>query len=323
MGSPGPTEDFSGVRWIAEHIPFYRVIYGAEGIDPRTITSYGEFSRLPTLRKGLLRSVNPDLLHPPGAVHEITFESSGTTGRPLVTKYTLEDYMRSITKLAALREREDFRGKKVLMLLRKGHSAEFGTRKGFELLEAERIDLAPSFKPEEVLRGIEEHRYNVLVGIPENPKFPGTSLLDLLGADKEGVVGSHVELAICVGGELREEARTQMAAAGLDVVSSYGSTETAGIATEKRGCKRQHVYSDSLVEVLRDGKPAGPGERGSIVVSTLARRGSTTYVRLLTGDSAVYHPPPCRCGEDMATLEGVKREEEQDLYLESGCRVMV
>jgi phenylacetate-CoA ligase len=311
---------------IMEEVPFYRAIYGAEGIRPAEIASYSEFaSRVPILRKWLLRNTNPDLLHPAGVSHDLLFSSSGTTGRPLITKYTLEEYISSLRGLVEMRREEGFEGKRVLLLLKEGHSSEFGTRKGFEWLHAARIETVKRFHPDSILQEIREGRYEVLVGLPENPKFPGTSLRDLLDADQEGLLEDSVQVVISLGGVLSPEVRGRFQRRGIDVISSYGSTETAGIASEKRGCPRQHIYTDSLVEVLDgEGRPVREGERGEVVVSTLGRRKSTLYLRLATGDSAIYLPPPCPlCGEAKATLEGVRREEERDLYLESGCRVLI
>ena len=97
---------------------------------------------------------------------------------------------------------------------------------------------------------------------------------------------------ICCSGEVlyptQRAALTQ--AWGVPVFEEYGSQETGAIANDDLAgvfhLNAEHV----LVEVLRDGKPAAPGELGEVVVTNLTST-LMPFVRYATGD-VIRQPEP-------------------------------
>ena len=82
-----------------------------------------------------------------------------------------------------------------------------------------------------------------------------------------------------------------------------------------------HLCDDgAIVEVLRDGRPAEPGESGDVVVTNLHAYASP-YLRYELGDRAVAGEARCRCGAPFATIRGVQGRAMDSLVLPSG-RVM-
>jgi phenylacetate-CoA ligase len=96
---------------------------------------------------------------------------------------------------------------------------------------------------------------------------------------------------------------------GCPVTDRYGCEEVSLIACE---CERHdglHVNADGVyVELLRDGRPARPGEPGSVVVTDLTNR-AMPLLRYQVGDVAVAAGRPCPCGRGLPLLERVEGRE--------------
>src|SRR5262249_16520688 len=85
---------------------------------------------------------------------------------------------------------------------------------------------------------------------------------------------------------------------GCKVFDKYGSREFSGIAYECDAHSGHHVVSEGyIVEILRDGKPAKPGETGEVVITDLNNY-CMPFVRYRIGDlaEAVDNSEICTCG---------------------------
>ncbi|WP_437657325.1 glycosyltransferase [Sorangium sp. So ce1182] len=85
---------------------------------------------------------------------------------------------------------------------------------------------------------------------------------------------------------------------GSKVFDKYGSREFSGIAYECDAHEGHHVVAEGyIVEVLRDGRPAKPGEIGEVVITDL-NNFCMPFVRYRIGDLAEAMDPavPCPCG---------------------------
>jgi phenylacetate-CoA ligase len=85
---------------------------------------------------------------------------------------------------------------------------------------------------------------------------------------------------------------------GCKVFDKYGSREFSGIAYECEAHDGHHVVAEGyIVEVLREGRPAKPGEVGEIVITDLNNY-CLPFVRYRIGDlaEAMEDGKPCTCG---------------------------
>ncbi|WP_129777666.1 phenylacetate--CoA ligase family protein [Peristeroidobacter soli] len=82
---------------------------------------------------------------------------------------------------------------------------------------------------------------------------------------------------------------------GARVFESYGSTEMGPIAHECPAGSR-HIMSDHVyLEIFNGDEPAGPGELGDLVLTSLFNR-AMPLVRCRIGDRGRLSPDPCPCG---------------------------
>jgi phenylacetate-CoA ligase len=106
------------------------------------------------------------------------------------------------------------------------------------------------------------------------------------------------------------------------VFDRYGSREVGDIGCE---CERHaglHIVAPCLyVEVVRpDGTPAGPGEDGEIVVTTLANY-AMPLIRYRIGDIGAWAAAPCACGRSWPSLAHVSGRTCDVFITEAGTRI--
>jgi phenylacetate-CoA ligase len=90
------------------------------------------------------------------------------------------------------------------------------------------------------------------------------------------------------------------------VFNRYGCEEVSLIASECEFHTGLHVNMDTLiVEVLKNGRPAEPGEVGEVVVTDLDNYGMP-FIRYRVGDMAVPSAKKCPCGRGFPLLERVE-----------------
>lgn len=96
---------------------------------------------------------------------------------------------------------------------------------------------------------------------------------------------------------------------------TYICREAGMIAWECPVSGSYHVEDDHvIVEVLKDGIPARPGEQGEVVVTSLVRR-AMPFIRYRLDDVAVMAKGDCPCGRRSALLEQVLGKEQDYFWL--------
>lgn len=99
------------------------------------------------------------------------------------------------------------------------------------------------------------------------------------------------------------------AAFACPVTNRYGCEEVSLIACECERHEGLHVNADGVyVEILRDGRPARPGEPGSVVVTDLTNR-AMPILRYQVGDVAVAADRACPCGRGLLLMERLEGRE--------------
>lgn len=103
----------------------------------------------------------------------------------------------------------------------------------------------------------------------------------------------------------------------------YQSIEVPIMAGECEQANGLHVFSDARwVEVVDDeGKPVGPGETGSVVVTDLSNR-AFPFVRYQIGDRASWKTEPCPCGRPFPQLDPIGGRTTDNFVLPSGRFIM-
>jgi phenylacetate-CoA ligase len=300
------------VRHVYRDVPYYRHRMRELGITPRDISGQADLHKLPFLTKDQVREhLYFDILsehHDKGEVLRIT--TSGSTGEPFVcyadrsqlefrwaatlraqewTGYEFGDpcvrlwhQTLGMTKTQAVREQLD---------------AAMSRRRFIPVFEMTDAGL------DEIVQKIAQWQPVLLDGYAEALDFLAHYL------KTRGGIAARPRAIMSSAQTLPEPSRRLIEQSfGCRVFDKYGAREFSGIAYECDAHQGHHVVGEGfIVEVLRDGRPARPGEIGEVVITDLNNT-CLPFIRYRIGDLAVAVDPdvPCPCGRGLPLLGSIE-----------------
>ncbi len=300
------------VRHAYRNVPYYRARMQERKLKPEDVRGQDDLHKLPFLTKAEVRQhLYFDIMsdtHDKSQVLEIT--TSGSTGEPFVcyadraqlefrwaatlralewTGYSFGDpsvrlwhQTLGLSNSQALRERIDAR-------LSNRHFVPI-----FELSDA-RLD--------ETVRLIERLEPALVDGYAEALDFIAHHIRRSGGSvrTKVGAVMSSAQTLPAQSRQTIEEAF------GCRVFDKYGAREFSGIAYECEQHAGHHVVAEGyIVEILREGRPAKPGEVGEVVITDLNNT-CMPFLRYRIGDLAeAMAPAPCACGRGAPRIGNIE-----------------
>jgi phenylacetate-CoA ligase len=125
---------------------------------------------------------------------------------------------------------------------------------------------------------------------------------------------------VFTGGEnLTPQMRRQISQGlGATVFDSYASHEHNLLASECPCGGRYHVAEwNVILEVLRDGRPVGPGEEGEVVATALHSY-AMPFIRYRLNDLVTRGETPCCCGAPVSTLSRILGRTVEQFVLPDG-----
>lgn len=299
------------VRHAYRNVPYYRARMQERGLGPEDIRTQDDLHKLPFLTKAdIKKHLYFDIMsenHDKAQVLRIA--TSGSTGEPFVC--FVDRKQLEIRWAATLRAQEwtGYRfgdptvrlwhqtlGMTKSQIRKEQLDAWFCNRKFVPVFTLSDRNLAA------MVRLIEEARPVLLDGYAE--------ALDLLAHFIRARNGMSTKpLAVMSSAQtLPEPSRRAIESAfGCRVFDKYGSREFSGIAYECEAHEGHHVVSESyVVEIMKDGRPARPGEIGEVVITDLNNY-CMPFLRYRIGDLAVaMGPSPCSCGRGAPRVGAVE-----------------
>lgn len=289
-----------------KNVPYYRDTWNSE---QQKTALQGDLKSLPLLEKEPLRA-NPkaflcDDIHP---IHPQAFFTSGSTGTPITSYYTIPELRQSL----AIREARSANWAGVSF---KAPRATFSGR----MVEPDPNSKGPYYRYNAAERQVyfsafhlrRDSAYQYVDALKRHHIQWGTGyaisfyLLARFMLEQD-IPSPNLKAIITTSEKLTSEMRSVMEQAyGCNIFEEYSTVENALFASE---CEhgRLHVSPDiAVVEILRpDGSPCGSGEAGEVVVTTLARS-YHPLVRFRLGDIAMWDSEPCPCGRQMPVIKEV------------------
>lgn len=312
----------STVRWSYDRSPFYERRFDEYGIDPRSIQSIDDLSRLPFTVRGDLRDTYPfGMLAVPRQQLARVQASSGTRGQLTISAYTSRDIetwaevcARSLA-LAGARPGDIVQNAYGYGLFTGGLGLHYGAeRLGATVLP---ISGGNTLRQVKLLRDL---------GADVLCCTPSYALIIAEALEREGVTPDELPLRIGVfGAEPWSEAiRLDLEGRlGIHAIDIYGLSEVIGPGI---GCECAeardgfHIMEDHfLPEVVNPatGDLMADGEYGELVLTTLTKE-AMPMLRFRTGDITAIIDEECSCGrthrriarlrgrvDDMIVLHGV------------------
>jgi phenylacetate-coenzyme A ligase PaaK-like adenylate-forming protein len=273
------------------HVGYYRDMFDRLGLSPADIRNIEDLGKLPLLDKKTVRScLYFDLLsdnHDKRKMLKVT--TSGSTGEPFVCyadKNQLE--MRWAATLRSM-EWTGYRfGDRQARLWHQTIGMSFGQvlRERIDGLLSRRLFI-PAYEmsdrnlPQSIAK-LRRFKPVLIDGYAESFNFLAYYIKQhgLEGVKPKGIISSAQALP--------DQSRAVIETAfGCGVFDKYGSREFSGIAYESDGHDGHLVVAENyIVEILKDGHPAKPGELGEVVITDLHNR-CMPLIRYRVGDLAI------------------------------------
>lgn len=310
------------VRHAYLNVPYYRDAFDAARVPPDQIRSVADLAAVPVSTKAALVHAGSQSLLARGVTADNLIErrSSGSSGPMFITyKSRSEELVSALLRLRVMRYYGVRPTDKLVMAALDTRTLQAAgplQRLAHRLGLFRTHQLLPVLPAEMLVQQLIALQPDVLIGLA------GTL------ARAAGVVDDAARRAlhlrhIVTGGEVLTPAmRTRIAGAfGVPVYDKYATSELGDIAYECRMSGAMHTCDDQLiVEVVRDGQPVAPGQRGEIVVTALNCY-AMPMIRYRLADVATRGDSRCACGGPWGTIRALQGRMMDYLHLPSG-RVM-
>lgn len=280
----------AAVRAACAGVPLYRRLYREAGVDPAGVASVEDLRRLPVvdhvwyrrqpLEDRLMTGIDPKRCR--------LRRTSGSSGVPLTVHCTQREILRRQAVWHHVRRRAGLRATWKQLSVGTFHASHISwwTRPWHRCCTA---DEAPAV--------IRAYRPDILHGYP-------SQLLILARRLREQGAPPPKLRAVSVGGETLsvENRRSLEDFFGVRVRDFYGTHEVGPATRPCPAGPGHHVASPyHLIEIVRDGRPAQPGEEGEVYLTTLLAE-AMPILRYAVGDRAVAGDRTCACGSPFAKI---------------------
>ena len=305
------------LRHAYENVDYYRQLFDSAGVKPGEVKDREDLLRIPVTTKKRLQSLPIEKITVKGLkLEECTkLKTSGSTGIPLDIIVREEDlrFRGAVFRRILLAHGCRLRDKTVqnthypLRFPRHWYQC-LGIRRGYRISPFSEID--------DQIDQLRRRNPDIISSVP-------ATLMAIAKAVKERGANGISPRIILSGGEIltpqaREFINTTFRTTTIDLYSSF---EFGNISWE---CKQQaghHINADGLiVEVIRDGREALPGERGEIVITALSAY-TMPFIRYKIGDIGVLSGRRCPCGRGLPLLERIEGRTIDAIKLPDGRRV--
>lgn len=269
----------------AAELPFYRRFWDAHGFDATGFGGLEDLQRIPISSKEHAREL---FSSDAGAAR---FHTSGSSGSRLgVPRGSVEQRLWRASGLAAWLE-HGYRWSDVTLRF----DSQAAPSHPLQRVGISRTVWVPvELSPDEHVRRLQEVRPDVVVGTPTILRGVCKAWND--SPPRPRIVFSQGEV---LDAGTRATIERVFEASPVDL---YGLTELGYVAWQCELRDALHVNTAAfLVEVLRDERPAAPGELGRVLVTDLRGR-LMPLLRYDTGDLALAADRPCACGRSAQLL---------------------
>ncbi|MGA9633928.1 MAG: glycosyltransferase [Solirubrobacterales bacterium] len=294
------------------HVAYYRELFDDRGLKPPDIDSIEDLQKLPFLTKDhVRRHLFFDLLSDNHNKRDIQrIATSGSTGEPFVCY--VDRHQLEMRWAATMRSMEWTGWRFGDRQVRLWHQTIGLSRAQIwrERLDAaiQRRKFIPAFElTDESLaefgRQLASYEPTLIDGYAESLNFLAEYLKrhELGDVRPQGVISS----AQVLPPQSREVIERQF---GCGVHDKYGAREFSGIAYECEAHTGHHVVAENyIVEIIKDGRQAEPGEVGEVVVTDLNNY-CMPFIRYRIGDLATAADPAetCPCGRGLPLVGAIE-----------------
>ncbi|MGE0492690.1 MAG: glycosyltransferase [Vulcanimicrobiota bacterium] len=294
------------------HVGYYRETFDRLGLRPRDVRTIEDLQKLPLLGKDDVREhLYFDLLsdnHNKADIHQIT--TSGSTGEPFICYVDTAQLEMRWASTQRSAEWTGYRfGDRQARLWHQtiGMSQSQAFKEKLAARLSRRLFI-PAFeltdeRLEKFIRELAAYNPVLIDGYAESFNFLAHYVREhgIPPFRPRAIISSAQSLPAASRRIIEEQF-------GCQVFDKYGSREFSGIAYECQAHQGHHVVAESyIVEILKGGKPAAPGEMGEVVITDLNNY-CMPFIRYRVGDLAVAVDPDevCSCGRGLPRIGDIE-----------------
>ena len=300
------------------HVTYYRKLMAGLKLKPEDIRNAEDLQRLPLLSRDNLQGA-PAAEVSAGNINLrkcVSPTTSGITGQPLKILFRREDWtIMNLTWVRAFlasgmspwQKRAAFSGRR--------ESAE--GKHWYEYFGLwRRKDISTWLDQKAWIEAVRKWKPAALVG------YSMTLRVFAEAVQKYRVLDVRPKFVFSTAGILDDVTRrTLKDVFGAEVIDIYASVEGGCLAWECRACGGYHLSEDTLiVEILKDGRPARPGETGEVVITNLYSF-AMPLIRYRQGDEAALAQNEPSCGRRLKLLSGIQGRINDRIVFKTGERI--
>lgn len=304
--------------YLADRSPFYRALFSRHRIDIRGIRTLDDLRFIPPTTKQDLQDHGNEFIcvEKNRIIDYIT--TSGTLGEPVTYAMTDGDLNRLAYNEFLGFSCAGCTGNDIFQLMTtmdRRFMAGLAYFLGSRMLKSAMVRVGNGI-PELQWDSIKRFSPTVLIAVP-------SFMMNIIDyAEKNGIDHrrSGVRKAVLIGDPIRNEdfsfntlgRRISERWPGLELYSTYASTEMATSFTECRFGTGGHQHPDLIITEFLDDhdRPVPQGEAGEVTITTLGVEGMP-LLRFKTGDICRAHCEPCPCGRHTVRLGPVIGRKKQ------------
>ncbi len=296
------------VKKAYENVPYYRKRFDEVGVKPEDIKTLKDIEKLPFTTKTDLRDAYPFGMFavPEDEIIEV-HTTSGTTGKPTVSGYTVKD-LEIWGEVIARAFGMAGAGKKDIIQNAYGYglfTGGMGVHYGAQKIGATVVPISAGNTMRQ-LEIMQDFGSTILTCTPSYALYLGEM------AEREGISRESIKLKAGVFGaemwteEMRNEIEKRL---NLTALNIYGLTEVIGpgVAMECEDKGGLHISDDHFYPEIVDSKTLETlpeGEKGELVLTTLTREGMPV-IRFRTKDVTALRKGKCSCGRTLAKMDRI------------------
>ncbi|MFO7900138.1 MAG: hypothetical protein R6V58_13895 [Planctomycetota bacterium] len=308
---------------VYAEVPYYRAVFEERRLKPSDVACVADLRKLPILTKRIIRDRFDDLICPAYRTRMSEYQTGGSTAEPM--RFCRPPVVKQWGRAAALRawKWEGYRlGDKQVLL--SGSTFDVKRLSGLKCRLERAVNrvllLDGHVLSDEMCRQyvprIRRFRPKVFLGYANSLFILAGYLL------RNNVSDIRPEAVLSTAETLLPARRAAIERAfQCDVYDAYGSREASLFAAQCEQKAGFHVSTDTTaVEIVKDGRPAEPGELGKILLTDLKNYGMP-FIRYQIEDVAVAGDEPCPCGRSLPTFRAVQGRMSNIISLPDGRHV--
>lgn len=308
---------------VYQNVAFYRESFDKHGVDVEDIKSVADLSRLPFTTKDDLRKSYPyNMFAVPLRDIVRIHSTSGTTGKPIIVGYTINDIANWTGLIARVLTAIGITDHDFVQIAFNYNlaSAGLGFHYGAEKVGASVIPSSIDNVPNQI-SVMKDYKTTAIISTPGYALHMGMVMKELNQHPEELSLKTGLFGAEPWSEKLRSQIESSL---NIKAYDNYGLTELIGpgISFECPSRKGLHINEDHFIPEIIDPKtlqPLGPGKEGELVFTTITKQGFP-LIRYRTGDISSLLEGQCECGRTLVRMNRLSGRTD-DMIIIDGVNV--